>query len=136
MIVIDANVAVMALVSPAAAGDYARTAMSADDDWIAPAHMPLEVMRALHKAVLGDHLIAEDAESAFQSLIAMQFEFVGTDRGLLQAVWAMRHRISVYDAAYLAVAATQGAPLVTFDAQLARAAEHVKPDIRVNLLTA
>jgi predicted nucleic acid-binding protein len=134
VIVVDANVAVMALVSPAGEGDSARTAMLTDEVWIAPAHMPLEVLRTLRKAVLGSHLSADDAEAAFQALIAMQIEYVGTDIVLLQAVWAMRHNISVYDAAYLAVAAMHDAPLVTFDARLANAAERAKPDIRVNRL--
>lgn len=135
MIVVDANVAVLALVSPAAEGDSARAAMFPDEVWIAPAHMPLEVLRTLRKAVLGGHLSGNDAEAAFQALIAMQIEYVGTDVVLLHAVWAMRHNISVSDAAYLAVAAMHDAPLVTFDARLANAAERVKPAIRVNLLT-
>jgi predicted nucleic acid-binding protein len=134
VIVVDANVAVMALVSPAGAGDSARAALLTDDILIAPAHMPLEVLRTLGKAVVGNHLSVDDADAAFQALIAMQVDYVGTDIVLLQAVWAMRHNISVYDAAYLAVAAMHDAPLVTFDARLANAAERVKPGIRVNLL--
>ena len=134
MIVVDANVAVMALVSSAADGDSARTAMLPAEVWIAPAHMPLEVLRTLSKAALGGHLRIDDAEAAFQALMAMQIEYVGSDIVLLQAVWAMRHNISVYDAAYLAVAAMHDAPLVTFDARLADAAHRFQPDIRVNLL--
>ncbi len=135
MIVIDANVTVMALASPAVQGDSARAAMFADDNWIAPAHMPLEVLRTFRKAVVGDRLTADDADAAFQALIAMQIEYVGTDVVLLQTVWAMRHNISVYDAAYLAVAAMHDVALVTFDARLAQAAERTKPDIHVNLLS-
>jgi hypothetical protein len=30
--------------------------MTAEDTWIAPAHMPLEVIRTLRKAVVGDRL--------------------------------------------------------------------------------
>jgi predicted nucleic acid-binding protein len=134
MIVIDANVAVMALASPRPTGDSARAAMLADDAWVAPGHMPLEVLRTLRKAVLDDRLNADDADTAFQALIAMQIEYVGTDVVLLQTVWAMRQHISVYDAAYLAVAAMYDASLVTFDVRLARAAEQARPDIRVNLL--
>jgi predicted nucleic acid-binding protein len=134
VIVVDANVAVMALVSPTAAGDSARAAMVPDETRIAPAHMPLEVLRTLGKAVLGGHLRVDDADSAFQALVAMQIDYVGTDVVLLQAVWAMRQSSSVYDAAYLAVAAMHDAALVTFDARLARAAQRATPDIRVNLL--
>lgn len=118
----------------ARAGARARAAMLSDDIWIAPAHMPLEVLRTLGKAVLGGHLGVDDAEAAFQALTTIQIEYVGTDVVLLQAVWAMRHNISVYDAGYLAVAAMYDAPLVTFDARLANAADRVKPAIRVHLL--
>ncbi len=96
--------------------------------------MPLEVLRTVHNAVRGDHLTADDADSAFRALTEMQIVYVGTDIPLLQAVWAMRQNISVYDAAYLAVAAMHDAPLITFDARLARAADQVKPYVRVALL--
>ncbi len=125
---------VMALASAMLSGYCARAAMLADDAWIAPAHMPLEVLRTLRKTVLDDRLTADDADTAFQALIAMQIEYVGTDVVLLQTVWAMRHNFSVYDAAYLAVAAMYDASLVTFDARLAQAAEQGKQDIRVDLL--
>ncbi|MBW0017617.1 MAG: type II toxin-antitoxin system VapC family toxin [Mycobacterium sp.] len=134
MIVIDANVAVMALASPAAQGDAARAALYADDAWVAPAHMPLEVLRTLHKAVAADRLTIADADASVQMLLAMQIEYIGTDVVLLQAVWGMRHNISVYDAAYLAVAAMHDSPLLTFDERLAHAASRVKPDVRVRRL--
>ncbi|WP_054815183.1 type II toxin-antitoxin system VapC family toxin [Nocardia arizonensis] len=134
MIVVDANVMVMALSSPTAQGDTARAAMLADDNWIAPAHMPLEVLRTLRKAVLVDHLTADASDSAFRALAAMQVVYVGTDAALLHAVWAMRHNVSMYDAAYLSVAALYDAPLITFDARLAKAAEQANPGIRVTLL--
>ncbi|WP_024800643.1 type II toxin-antitoxin system VapC family toxin [Nocardia sp. BMG51109] len=134
MIVVDANVMVLALSSPSAQGDSARAAMLADDDWCAPAHMPLEVLRTLRKAVLGNRLTAKDGDAAFGALTAMQIEYTGTDIALLQAVWAMRHNVSVYDAAYVAVAAIHDAPLVTFDARLAKAAEQAVPNVRIALL--
>jgi predicted nucleic acid-binding protein len=133
VIVLDANVMFMALSSPTVQGDAARAAMLVDDDWIAPAHMPLEVLRTLRKAVLGHHLTADDADAAFRALTAMQIEYVGVDIPLLHVVWALRHNVSVYDAAYLGVAAMHDAPLVTFDARLAKAAEQAKPNIRVIL---
>jgi predicted nucleic acid-binding protein len=43
----------------------------------------------------------------------------------------MRHNVSAYDAAYLAVAAEYGGRLVTFDARLAKAAEQVAPLVSV-----
>ena len=73
-------------------------------------------------------------EVAVGALTAMQIEYIGTDNPLLQSIWATRHNVSVYDAAYLTVAATHDAPLITFDARLAKAAHQVAPIIRVTLL--
>ena len=134
MIVVDANVVVLALSSPTVQGAAARAAMVADDDWTAPAHMPLEVIRTLSKVVIDGHMNADDAAAAFQALTGMQIEYVGTDVPLLQAVWGMRQNVSVYDAAYLAIAAMYDAPLVTFDSRLADAAEQAMPNIRVIVL--
>ncbi|MBF6100147.1 type II toxin-antitoxin system VapC family toxin [Nocardia cyriacigeorgica] len=134
MIVVDASVMVMALTSPTAQGDAARLAMLGDDDWAAPGHMPLEVLRTLHKAVLRNQLAAHDADAAAGALTAMQIRYVDTDDIMLRSVWAMRHNISVYDAAYLTVAVLNDAHLITFDARLAKAAAQTEPDVNVVLL--
>ncbi|TLG17953.1 type II toxin-antitoxin system VapC family toxin [Nocardia cyriacigeorgica] len=134
MIVVDASVMVMALTSPTAQGDAARLAMLGDDDWAAPGHMPLEVLRTMHKAVLRNQLTAHDADAAAAALAAMQIRYVDTDDIMLRSVWAMRHNISIYDAAYLTVAVLNDAQLITFDARLAKAAAHTEPDIQVILL--
>lgn len=131
MIVVDANVMVLALASPTDKGDAARAVLTADDLWFAPAHMPLEVIRTLRKAVVGGQLAEADAVAAFGALMAAEVTYAGATDTLLQAVWGMRHNVSAYDAAYLAVAAERGAQLVTFDAKLAKAAEQVVPSVPV-----
>jgi predicted nucleic acid-binding protein len=131
VIVVDASVMVVALSSPTSQGEAARSAMTADDTWIAPAHMPLEVMRTLRKAVVGGHLAEGDADAAFAALLAAEITYVGASEALLRAAWAVRHNVSAYDAAYLAIAAEYGARLVTFDTRLAKAAEQVAPSVSV-----
>jgi predicted nucleic acid-binding protein len=134
VIVVDANVMVMALAGPSDRGEAARTALFADDEWAAPAHMPLEVVRTLHKAALTDQLAGADADAAFRTLTAMQITYVETDSLLLHTVWKLRHNVSGYDAAYLAVAALHDAPLVTFDARLAKGALQAMPEVTVTVL--
>jgi predicted nucleic acid-binding protein len=134
VIVVDASVMVVALSSPSAPGDAARAAMTADDAWFAPAHMPLEVLRTLRRAVVGGHLGEDDAVAAFTGLLSSDITYVGADDPLLRAVWAMRQNVSAYDAAYLAVAAEYDAALVTFDGRLANAATQVMPELSVVLL--
>jgi predicted nucleic acid-binding protein len=134
VIVVDANVMVMALAGPSDRGEAARTALFADDEWAAPAHMPLEVVRTLHKAALTDQMAGADADAAFRTLTAMQITYVETDSLLLHTVWKLRHNVSSYDAAYLAVAALHDAPLVTFDARLAKGALQAMPEVTVTVL--
>ncbi|GGL20902.1 type II toxin-antitoxin system VapC family toxin [Nocardia jinanensis] len=134
MIVVDANVMVMALAGPSDRGEAARSALFADDEWAAPAHMPLEVVRTLHKAALTNQLATADAEAAFRAMAAMQITYVETDSLLLHTVWKLRHNVSIYDAAYLAVAALHDAPLITFDSRLAKGALQVVPEVDVTVL--
>jgi predicted nucleic acid-binding protein len=131
VIVVDASVMVFALSSPTAQGDAARAALTADDTWFGPEHMPLEVISTLRKAVVGSHLAEEDAVAAYTALMAAEITYVGASDALLRAVWAMRHNVSAYDAAYLAVAAEYGGRLVTFDARLVKAAEQAAPLVPV-----
>lgn len=134
MIVVDANVMVMALAGPSDRGEAARSALFADDEWVAPAHMPLDVVRALHKAVTTNQLAPDDADAAFRALAAMQTTYVETDALLLHTVWTLRHNVSTYDAAYFAIAALHDAPLITFDARLAKGALQAIPEVEVNVL--
>ena len=134
MIVVDASVLVMALAGPSDRGEAARSALFADDDWAAPAHMPLEVVRTLHKAARTKQLPPRDADAAFQAMAAMQVSYVESDSLLLHTVWKLRHNLAVDDAAYLAVAALHAAPLVTFDARLAEGARQAMPKVDVTVL--
>lgn len=134
MIVVDASAMVFALASATAAGDRARASMAADDEWIAPAHMPLEVLRTMSRAVTNGRLHSDDAQAAFETLATMQITYATTDVAMLNAVWAMRHNVSAYDAPYLAIALEYEAPLITFDARLDKAAKLIQPSATVVLL--
>jgi predicted nucleic acid-binding protein len=96
--------------------------------------MPLEVLRTITKAVNRGRLEAADAQAAFEELTTTQITYATTDVPMLQAVWAMRHNASSYDAAYLAIALEYEVPLITFDARLANAAEQIHPAATVVML--
>lgn len=48
----------------------------------------------------------------------------GEDADLLPRIWELRHNVTAYDAAYLALAEAIDAPLVTCDARLAASTGH------------
>jgi predicted nucleic acid-binding protein len=134
MIVVDANVMVFAYAGLTERAQVAREALRADGDWIAPGHMSIEVIRTLSKAVAGGHLTPTDANTAFDALTSSAIRYIETDRAIMRAVWSMRHNVSAYDAAYLAIARIHDARLVTFDRRLAKAAEQAQPHIAVQVL--
>lgn len=133
MIVVDAGALVVALTSPGPQGDAARTVLSSDG-WLAPAHMPGEVLRTLHRGVVHKHLAPEDAEAAAESVAALAIEYVRPDALLLRTAWAWRHNISIYDGLYVAVAAEYSATIVTIDRRLASATDQLGLPVAVTLL--
>lgn len=134
MIVVDAGVLVLALTSGTSQGDAARAALNDDDGWLAPAHMPGEVLRTLHQAVLREQLELEDAETAASTATALAIEYVLPDAVLLRTAWAWRHNISIYDGLYVAVAAERSATVITVDRRLADATAQLGIPVAITLL--
>ncbi|GFG75889.1 type II toxin-antitoxin system VapC family toxin [Mycobacterium botniense] len=134
MIIVDAGVLVSALTSDTSQGDAARAALNDDDGWLAPAHMPGEVLRTLHKAVRRNQLEPEDAEAVADTVTALAIEYVLPDALLLHTAWAWRHNISIYDGLYVAVAAERSAALITADSHLASATDQLSVPVAITLI--
>ncbi|WP_293057950.1 type II toxin-antitoxin system VapC family toxin [Mycobacterium sp.] len=130
----DAGVLVLALTSGTSQGDAARAALNGDDVWLAPAHMPGEMLRTLHKAVLCAQLEPEDAEAAADTAAALAIEYVLPDALLLRTAWAWRHNISIYDGLYVAVAVERSAAVITVDSSLASATDQLGIPVAITLI--
>lgn len=87
----------------------------------APELIDLEVANVLRKSVLR---LERSAEHAGELLAAWTRNSVirHSHAALLEAVWALRGSITPYDASYVALASSLGAPLLTADRRLAAAA--------------
>jgi predicted nucleic acid-binding protein len=123
VIVLDASTWVLALVDSGSRGDSARRVLSADPDWMVPAHASIEVLRTLRRYETTGAIDGSAAAELALEVIGAEVRRVLPDAALLRYVWLHRHNVSPYDAPYLGLAARHGVSLVTNDLRLARAAE-------------
>lgn len=121
MIVLDASAAVAVLLNLGEGATRIRERMDqANDGPHVPHLFEVEVMNVLRRYALRDALSPERASLAFKRLSTMRITRY-PHTALLTRMWELRDNATAYDAAYVALAETLGAPLVTTDARLARA---------------
>jgi predicted nucleic acid-binding protein len=124
VIVVDAGAMVAALMGTDSRCRRAVEELHRHSPWYAPAHMPVEVVRTfakLNRAGLATDAAAEGLAMQMYAGIGAAVTVVAS-RQLIPAVWRLRHNISPYDAAYVALAEHLGALLLTADRRLAKAA--------------
>jgi predicted nucleic acid-binding protein len=125
-VVVDASIA-LALVLPdeksAAAEKLLREAAEEDLELLTTGHWQLEIANGLHQAYRRKRIAAGDRLDCLAALTRLPIRIVDhePERELLFSL-ADRSDLSIYDAAYLALAIDEGALLATGDAALARAA--------------
>ncbi|MGH3980131.1 MAG: type II toxin-antitoxin system VapC family toxin [Pseudonocardiaceae bacterium] len=120
MIVPDASVVVPALVDAGGSGALAREVFAADGDLHAPHLLDIEVASVLRRHAMAGILAPARVEAALvdlDDLAVTRYPHLG----LLPRVWQLRANLSAYDAAYVALAESLGATLVTADGRLGRA---------------
>lgn len=120
MIVVDASVLANALADDTAEGDRARVRLGRDPSLHAPELVDLEVLSVLRRAAARGDLDERRAALARTDLREVPLQRY-THVPFLDRVWALRHTVTAYDAAYVALAETLGCPLLTADARLAGA---------------
>ena len=119
MIVVDASVLAPALSDDTADGDAARAAL-AGRTLSAPDVIDLEVLSVLRRHVATDQLGVPRARLAVADLLDLPLQRVPHLR-VIDRCWDLRHNLTVYDAAYVALAELLDLVLVTGDLRLATA---------------
>src|SRR5438067_617565 len=89
----------------------------------APEIFDLEALNVLRKLAGTGKLSAPDAKETLHDLAESPIARA-PHRSLVQRIWELRHSITPYDAAYVALAEQLNVPLVTCDAKLARSNGH------------
>ena len=93
----------------------------ATDSAIVPGHWALEVANGLLAAARRRQLVERDVSGLLRTLSSLPID---TDAGTTAAAWtatlalARRHRLTLYDAAYLELARRLSLPLATIDSDL------------------
>jgi len=124
MLVVDASAITELLLGRPAGRTVEEQLRDHDFDLHAPHLLDVEVLSALRRVVAAGDASAERAGYAVTDLLDLPLERYPHD-GLAPRIWALRANFSAYDATYVALAEAitdGGAPLLTADARLARAA--------------
>ena len=119
-LVLDASALVVAAVDDTGDAIALRRRLGAEVVH-APHLIDAEVGNVLRRLVARELLAEPHARLALTHapvLVDHRHEHTGE---LARAAWALRERVTVYDALYVSLAAALGAPLVTADAKLAGA---------------
>lgn len=120
MIVVDASVLAVALGDDGNDGDRFRERLSGET-LAAPELIDLEVVSVWRRHVAAKLMTAARAKAAVDDLSDLPLRRC-SHRTLLQRIWALRHTVTPYDAAYISLAETLAVALVTADDRLSRAA--------------
>ena len=123
MIVIDASAMLeLLLVTPAAVKILDRV-FSPTETLHAPELLDLEVAQVLRRYCATGEVEPERAEQALADLADLAVTRY-PHQPFLPRIWGLRHNVTAYDAAYVALAEALAAPLLTGDTRLAGAPGH------------
>lgn len=128
MIVLDASAVVEWLLGRPLAGAVERRLTHGSPSLHAPHLLAVEVAQVLRRYQLQGALTAERGALALAALADLDLASYPHEP-MLPAIWQLRHNLTAYDAAYVALAAVLAAPLVTLDGRLATAPHGADVDL-------
>jgi len=124
VIVLDASAAIDWLLQTKAGMQIEKRIFSKNESIHSPHLIDLEVAQTLRRLAREGSISESRADQALSDLLLLRIarypHFI-----FLQRIWQERHNLSAYDAAYVALSERLGAALITRDARLSAAAQHV-----------
>jgi predicted nucleic acid-binding protein len=123
VIVVDASAVLELLLGTPLAAQIAERVLEPHESVHAPHLLDIEVAQVLRRLVR-QRTLAEtrgiEALVDLEDLGVVRHSHLPT----LRRIWGLRHSVTAYDGAYIALAEGMDAPLLTCDAKLARAHGH------------
>lgn len=123
MIVLDASAVVELLLNLPLAGQIRRRLTDPVLGVHAPQLCVVEVLQVIRRREREHRATPQAAATAVGLLPELDISY-HEHQILARRIWELRHNLTAYDAAYVALAEALGAPLVTTDARMARAPGH------------
>jgi predicted nucleic acid-binding protein len=123
LIVVDASAMLEVLLGTETGARLEDRLLSRGESLHAPHLLDVEVAQVLRRYATAGELTPERGREALMDLADFPVHRYPHDV-LLPRIWELRHNVTAYDAAYLALAETLAAPLVTCDGRLASAPGH------------
>jgi len=123
MIVVDASAMLELLLDTPLGPAVARRVFKGRETLHAPHLLDVEVAQAVRRFVRSGELKAVRGLQAIEDLADLSLTRY-PHYPFLSRIWELRHSMTAYDAAYVALAEALDAPLLTHDAALASASGH------------
>jgi len=123
VIVVDASAVLEVLLQTPAAPRIEARLFASGDTLHVPHLLDLEVVHVLRRYEAAGMIDAQRGQDAIDDLTA--WPLIRYPHELfLRRIWALRHNLTAYDAAYVALAETLAVTLVTCDTRLAASVGH------------
>jgi predicted nucleic acid-binding protein len=119
-VVVDASLLIAAVVDAGPVGSWAERIVTGDPSLAAPSLVLAEATNILRRLEASERLTRLEATSAQQDLLRLDIQLFPFDP-IAERVWQLRRNLTCYDAWYVAVAESLGAPLATLDERLSKA---------------
>lgn len=128
MIVVDASAILEVLLNTRAATRVAERLFAAGETLHAPHLLDLEVAQVLRRYAAAGALTQDRGGQALEDFADLPLDRY-PHHLFLDRIWELRHNLTAYDAAYVALAEALAAPLVTRDAALAKVRHQARVEV-------
>ncbi|HWF92047.1 MAG TPA: type II toxin-antitoxin system VapC family toxin [Terriglobales bacterium] len=123
MIVLDASATVDWLLQTPAGRRIEKRIYARNESLHAPYLLDLEVAQVLRRIAREGLILAQRADQAMEDFLDLRVTRYPHSL-LLPRIWHLRHNLSAYDAAYVALAERLNVPLISKDSRLHAAPGH------------